>query len=95
MAEYIEPLPYPFTMIEWHGKVNPALKEPDREQEWGEILRAIERMGLWPHTRETGNHTPEPGPNTPAANKARLNAIRAIESPRASYSPRNRGAINK
>lgn len=87
MAEYIEPLPYPFTMIEWHGKVNPALKEPDREQEWGEILRAIERMGLWPHTRPDANESVEPVPNTPESNTSRLNAIRAVEGSRSSYKP--------
>ena len=95
MTEYVEPLPYPFTMIEWDGKVNPSLSEKDREKEWGEILRAIENMGLWPHTQQGDDQSPEPEPNTPEANKIRLNAIRAIESPRASYSPRNRRAINK
>lgn len=93
MPEYVEPLPYPFTMIEWHGEVNPALKEPEREQEWGEILRAIERMGLWPHTRPNINKTPEVAPNTPEANRNRLNAIRAVDFSRSSYAPRGRPLI--
>lgn len=95
MTEYVEPLPYPFTMIECDGKVNPSLDEKDREEEWGDILRAIENMGLWPHTQNSIHRGPDLKPNTAESNKIRLNAIRAIESPRSSYAPRKRRSINK
>jgi hypothetical protein len=90
---YVDPLPYPLTMIEPDGRVNPYLDEQDREEGWRDLLCAIEEIGLWPNTRPQTATSPNHKLNTAKTNRARLIALRSVESPRASYNPRNRKSI--
>lgn len=94
MAEYIEPLPVPFTMIDRDGLTNPEFDEQDREDAWREILWDLEDRGVWPHTPQNQALRQSPQVNTPELNRRRLAVFRTLDARARTYAPRERGDIS-
>lgn len=67
--------------------------EQDKEIAWGEFLHATQMLDLWPHTDELAKRRNQYQANTPSANRARINALRALETGGHSYAPQKRRSV--